>query len=600
MSSSAIPARKTPGPLTRAEFVQQAAAIQATPDPALTPIKVAILSTFTVDLMKPCLIVEGAAQGFLLDLWLGPFGQIEQQVFDPGSLFYQADPQSVLLLARLEDWAPEVACRFVSLPAEALAEAKTRLISRFQQVLEQIRQKTQATVLVANFPALPWLAAGLADPSLPTSQTSFIQQLNEALAEVCARLPGTAILDAARVAAEVGLRHWSDERMTYLAKAPLSLDAMASLSAAFARRLRSLAVTPKKCLVLDLDNTLWGEVLGEAGLDGIALGPDYPGNVFVDFHKRVLALRDCGVLLAVASKNNAQDAIQALDQHPASLLRSEHFSAFEAHWEDKATSLRRIARSLNIGTDALVFFDDNPTEREWVRSQLPEVTVIEVPASPLGYAKALAECRCFDFAGLVQEDLQRAGLYQKESQRQEMQAQTASLEDFLAGLEMKITAGPADEAVLPRIVQLLGKTNQFNLTTRRHSAADLQALLDAGSQILWFRVQDKFGDNGVVGVLIASPIGTGGGWYLDSFLMSCRVIGRQVETAMLAILEKLLASQGATTLTADFFPTAKNQPAVNFLADHGFESNGSQWILSLAKPRPLPDCLQPEGPFTQL
>lgn len=600
MSSTVTPARKPSAALTRTEFVQQSQAILAEADPHLMKKSIAVLSTFTVDLMKPCLVVEGAAQGFLLDLWLAPFGQIEQQACDPSSLLYQAQPDVVLILPRIEDWVPEAGYHFISLSAEDLEAVKTRAISRLTQVLEEIRSRTQATVLMANFAPLPWLAAGTADSTLAVSQTSFIQSLNDALAAVIARIPGTAILDAARAAAEVGMRHWNDERMTYLAKAPLSLEAMSALAAAFARRLRSLTVTPKKCLVLDLDNTLWGGVLGEAGLDGIALGPDYPGNVFVDFHKRILALRDAGVLLAVASKNNEVDAVQALDQHPASLLRRQHFSAFEAHWEDKATSLRRIASQLNIGTDSLVFFDDNPTEREWVRGQLPEVTVIEAPASPLGYAKALAECGCFDFAALVKEDLLRAGLYQQEALRKEMHTQATSLDDFLAGLEMKITAGLAEETVLPRIVQLLGKTNQFNLTTRRHSAADLQAMMDGGAQVLWFRVQDKFGDNGVVGILIATPSDEGRTWYLDTFLMSCRVIGRKVETAMLAILEKLLISKGGLSLTADFFPTAKNQPAALFLPDHGFENNGKQWILPLAKPRPLPDCLPLEGIFTQL
>lgn len=581
--------------MTRAEYVQRAAAITAEPDPNLKKVSLAVLSTFTLDLMKPCLIVEGATRGFLFDLWLAPFGQVEQQAFDPDSLLYQTKPDQILIFARIEDWAPEVVFRFVSLLSSDLAALRETIISRLARILDEISQRTQASILVANFPTVSWLAAGAADTTLKTSQTSFIQSLNDALAESCSRLPGVAVFDAARIAAEVGMRHWLDERMAFLAKAPLSLEAMSALSAAFAKRIRSLTVTPKKCLVLDLDNTLWGGVLGEAGQDGIALGPDYPGNVFVDFQQHILALRDCGILLAVASKNNEADAVQALDQHPSCLLRRKHFSAFEAHWEDKATSLRRIAATLNIGTDALVFFDDNPTEREWVRSQMPEVTVIEVPGSPLGYVQALANCGCFDLPALVQEDLKRAELYELDSLRRDLRAQATSLDDFLAGLEMVITVGYADEAALPRVAQLLGKTNQFNLTTRRHSITELQAMIATGTQILWFRVQDKFGDNGLVGVLIAKPSGNPTEWHLDSFLMSCRVIGRRVETAMLAILEKLLLSKNATNLTAEFIPTAKNQPAAQFLPEHGFQREGDHWILALATPRVLPDYLRLEG-----
>ncbi len=588
--------RKPDTKMTRAEFVQQAAAIMAEADPGLRPLNLAILSTFTVDLMRPCLVVEGAAQGFRLDLWVAPFGQIEQQAFDAGSLLYQAKRDILLILPRIEDWLPEVVHGFAGMSPAGLAAAKETAVSRLAQVLEEVGRRTGAHLLLANFAPASWLAAGTADSSLACSQSSFIQSLNDALAGICARVPGACILDVARVATEVGLRHWTDERMAFLAKAPLSLEAMGALATAFARRLRSLTTTPKKCLVLDLDNTLWGGVLGEAGLEGIALGPDYPGNVFLEFQQRILALRDCGVLLAVASKNNEIDALAALDQHPSGLLRRHHFAALEIHWEDKATSLRRIAATLNIGIDALVFFDDNPSEREWVRAQLPEVTVIEAPPSPLGYARALADCGGFDFPRLVAEDARRADYYQQDTLRRELHTQATSLEEFLTGLGMTITAGNTDEAALPRIVQLLGKTNQFNLTTRRHTSADLQSMIAAGAQVLWFRVQDKFGDNGLVGIAIAVPSQEPGLWHLDSFLLSCRVIGRQVETAMLAVLEKVLHGREATALTAEFIPTAKNAPAAQFLPGHGFqEVPGGPWILPLAKPRTLPDYFRLEG-----
>lgn len=575
--------------------MQRAAVITAAPPDGLKTIRLAILSTFTVDLMKPCLVVEGATRGLLLDLWLAPFGQIEQQAFDPNSLLYQEPRDMVLILPRLEDLIPELIYRFVSHSSEQLAAALENLVGRLKKAVARIREQTGSTVIISNFTAPSWLAAGTVEGSLTFSQSSFIQSLNNALAAACAAIPGTVLFDAARVAVEVGLSRWTDERMTFLAKAPLSLEAMSAFSAAFAKRLCSLHVTPKKCLVLDLDNTLWGGVLGEAGIDGIALGPDYPGNVFVDFQQRILALRDCGILLAVASKNNEADAIQALDQHPACLLHRKDFSAFQVHWEDKATSLRRIAQTLNIGIDALVFFDDNPTERAWIREQMPEVTVIDVPASPLGYAKALAECGCFDLPALVAEDLKRAEVYQQEAVRQEALTQAGSLDDFLKGLDMSLTVGQVDGSTLPRAVQLLGKTNQFNLTTRRHDLQQVQTMLAGGAVALWFRVQDKFGDNGLVGILIAIPGSDTVTWHLDSFLMSCRVIGRRVETAMLAVLEQMLIAQGGKTLTAEFIPTAKNLPAARFLPDHGFNQEGNQWILPLAGARVLPECFRLEG-----
>lgn len=344
---------------------------------------------------------------------------------------------------------------------------------------------------------------------------------------------------------------------------------MSKVAKASARRLHAWFSTPSKCLVLDMDNTLWGGVLGEAGIDGIALGPDYPGNVFVDFQKRILALRDTGILLAAASKNNAADVEDVLTNHPSCLLKREHFSAFEVHWEDKATSLRRIATSLNIGLDSLVFFDDNPAERAWVKEQLPEVTVLDVSTNILSYSSTLADCGCFDLTSLTTEDLSRSQLYAEDLQRRELQTHTGSLEDFLRGLDMTLTFGQADEQTLPRIVQLLGKTNQFNLTTRRHNAADLKAMLHAGGIILWAKLRDRFGDNGLIAVGIVLPEDAAT-WRLDSFLMSCRVIGRGVETALLAALVQSAKNRGAQSLIGEFIATQKNQVIADFLPNNGF------------------------------
>ncbi|MFZ4596352.1 MAG: HAD-IIIC family phosphatase, partial [Verrucomicrobiaceae bacterium] len=327
---------------------------------------------------------------------------------------------------------------------------------------------------------------------------------------------------------------------------------------------------------------------------GIQLGPDYPGSVFVDFQRRVLALRDRGILLAAASKNDVASVEQVLNDHSSSVLKREHFAAFEVHYEDKASSLRNIAKSLSIGTDSLVFFDDNPVEREWVSQQLPEVTVIEVPSSPMGYGPALEDCGCFDALVLTREDRQRAELYRQESARSMWRSSSSTVEDFLRGLDMKLTIGAIDAATLPRVAQLLAKTNQFNVTTRRHSPAQIQAMLDAGGVGLWARVEDRFGDSGLVAAALAVPDASIG-WRLDTFLMSCRVIGRQVESALLAVLEGLLRKRGGQVLLGEFIPTSKNLPAVEFFAKHGFtaaENGGNRWLRPLDEPRPVPDCFQ--------
>ena len=582
--------------LTRADYVRLAREIEAAL-PVDGQRTVAVLASFTADFLKPYLTVETARRQLPISFWLAPYGQIEQQALDSGSAVFAQKPDAVLILPRLEDLDPDLPSRFLGLEAGQLQEAASQLLARMRAVVESIRAHSNARILLGNFPSPAWCAAGFADVSLECSQSSWVRKLNDSLAALCRSVPNALVLDVDRVASEVGLSRWRDERLEFLARAPLSVDAMSALARYTARRLRSCFVPAAKCLVLDLDNTLWGGVLGEAGIDGIQLGPDYPGNVFLDFQRRVLALRSAGILLAVASKNNAADVEQVLDQHPACLVKRPHFAAFEVHWEDKATSLRRIATTLNIGIDSLVFFDDNPAERAWVRDQLPQVTVLEVPAAPLGYARVLEECGCFDQPALTREDRQRAVLYAQDAQRAVLQSQAGSLTDFLAGLDMTLTLGEVDEAALPRVEQLLAKTNQYNLTTRRHGAAELRAMLDQGAIALWARLKDRFGDNGLIAVAIAVP-GHDAEWRLDTFLMSCRVIGRGVETALLAAIERLARARGGTTMLAEYLPTAKNQPAATLLPVHGYcalPDSSTQWRADLSIDRPLPACFKFEG-----
>ncbi len=584
MPAPEIPA--LPAAITRADYLRLARELEAVADRPRRSL--AVLATFTTDFLKPCLEVEAERRQLSVEAWLAPYGQIEQQVVDAGSELYSRQHDAVLVLARLEDWLPDLGPRFVSHTPAALEEVRTGLRERWTSLLQALRSRTSAKVLVGSFVPPLWCATGLADVSLAPSQASFVQLLNDDLAAVCATLPDVQVLDVARVACETGLDRWRDERLEYLARAPWSAEASIAVARATARRMRPWFIAPKKCLVLDMDNTLWGGVLGEAGHDGIALGLDYPGNVFMDFQRRILALHDCGILLAAASKNNAADVEAVLENHSFSLLKRRHFAAFEVHWEDKATSLRRIASTLNIGLDSLVFFDDNPVERQWVREQLPMVTVLEVPTTPLGYVRTLADSACFDLPALTSEDRKRAALYQEDAGRKELQQQAGSIEDFLRGLQMTLSIGHVDEATLPRVAQLLGKTNQFNLTNRRHGAAELQRMAEDGALVLWARVKDRFGDNGLIAAAVLVPEAAET-WRLDTFLMSCRVIGRGVETALLAVMEKLLHDRGARLLIGEYLATPKNQPAADFLSRHGFNPEGDVWHLSLEHPRPLPD-----------
>ena len=321
---------------------------------------------------------------------------------------------------------------------------------------------------------------------------------------------------------------------------------------------RALALKRKKCLVLDLDNSLWGGVLGEDGIDGIQVDGDYPGKAYHYWQEGLKELERNGVILAICSKNNQTDveALFAAREMPLSL---KDFACMRINWNDKATNIREIAQELNIGLDSMVFVDDNPTERELIRQQLPMVSVPEWPGQPyelpLFYTRLVNEY--FSVYTLTDEDKQKTEQYRQNANRAQAQAQFTDMEDFLRSLEMKLTIAPATDITIPRIAQMTQKTNQFNLTTKRYTESDIRLLLDNGAQIWTLAVADRFGDNGITGLMILKP---DNGWNIDTLLMSCRVLGKGIEEAF----SKTVISRYKGALAAQYIPTAKNGQVADF------------------------------------
>jgi FkbH-like protein len=342
----------------------------------------------------------------------------------------------------------------------------------------------------------------------------------------------------------------------------------------------------KKCIVLDLDNTLWGGIIGEDGIEGIKLGNTAPGIEYLDFQRSLLGLYNRGIILAICSKNNYDDAIKVFQEHPFQILKEEHFAAMRINWQNKATNIAELAKEINIGLDSIVFFDDNPVERSIVSQAHPEVLVVDMPKNPRLYRETLENLEVFDVLSLTKEDMARGEMYAGKRKRAELETSMESIEDFLRTLEMKVRIKPVDDFDTPRVVQLIGKTNQFNLTTRRYTDAEVQKFREGDSSIVYsMAVTDKFGDEGVVGVVIVKQKNED--WWIDTFLMSCRVIGRSVETAMLAKIVKDARAQGASRIIGEYIPTKKNPPAAKVYEDHGFgmstetDEGGTRWTLNL-------------------
>lgn len=580
---------------TPSSYLQAAHRINAEDLEELRQVNVAVLSTFTSDLLEPYLVVEAAAKGIKAQPFFGPWNQLDQQVFDDASSLYRFDPEIVLIAGRIEELAPSLIDGFVSLSATRVDQELENIQERLSSLVEGLRARTTAKVLVFNFapPTIP--AAGMADSALEPSQASVIQRANDQVAAVCREVSGTYVFDYARAVSEFGITNWYSPKLWHLGRIPFGGPAQVEIAKHLARYLKALCYPPCKCLVLDCDDTLWGGILGEEGLGGIALSEEYPGNVYKDFQRKLLSLKHRGVLLAIASKNNEEDVLEVFEKHTDSVLKLDDFAAIQIHWNDKATSLSNIAKELEIGTDALAFFDDNPVERDWVRTQIPEVTVIEVPESPLEYVRALDESAAFDQLFISEEDRIRPRMYQEQISRKQFQGQSVSVDEFLEQLDMTATIGSLDANTMPRVAQLLAKTNQFNLTTRRHTASELQVMIDAGAVALWLRVSDRFGDNGLVGVAIAAPRESES-WIIDTFLMSCRVMGRKVETALLSILSRFVQERGGRTLLGEYIPTTKNNMVSELYPSHNFQAEDGHpglwtWDLSTGE-IPWPKVIQ--------
>ncbi|MCD8298493.1 MAG: HAD-IIIC family phosphatase [Opitutae bacterium] len=355
----------------------------------------------------------------------------------------------------------------------------------------------------------------------------------------------------------------------------------------------SVPAVRKKCLVLDLDDTLYGGVVGEDGVGGIALGGDYPGNAFAFFQKKISELADAGIILAIASKNNEADVAELFDKRRDMPLGLEKFSAKKIDWRDKATQLREIATELNIGTDTLVFIDNSPAERAWINAALPEVATPEFPKNPFALPEFFASLldKYFRTEALTREDTEKTAQYATNAARQRFAQNYASLAEYLAALKIELTIVVNDATTYPRLAQLSQKTNQFNLANRRLTLADIEAATIAGARIYALSVRDIFGDNGICGAAIVRHHNGDcrNGGEIAEFALSCRVLGRGIEKAFLAEILRREQQRGAKKIFAEFVATKKNLPAKNFYAENGFsEIETNKFALDISSLSQIP------------
>ncbi|MFL5733181.1 MAG: HAD-IIIC family phosphatase [Chloroflexia bacterium] len=569
-------------------------------DGQLRPARVALLSSFTINSLVPYLQVEAARYGFGADMYVGPYNSVRQELLNPSSGCVTHHPDVVFVAQQLSEASPALVEDYLALDTAAVEQSMQGVVTDLVTALKEFRKLSDAVVVVHNFALPQYPLLGIYEPMAQGSQTETIRRLNALLVEEVKAVPGVYVLDYDRLCASVGYRDWQDDKMWYLGHAPLSALALPVLARAQAAYVQAIVGKPRKCLVLDLDNTLWGGVVGEDGVAGVKLGHTYPGSAYRRVQQALLQLYRQGVLLAINSKNNQADVDEIFRSHPDMVLKPEHFASSRINWQTKPENMLEIAAELNIGVDSLVFFDDNPVERAAMRQALPQVLTLDVPSDPMKYAQALLESRAFDKLSLTDEDRRRGQMYREQAERQRLETSAGSLEGFYRDLQMAVSIQPVDDFALPRVVDLIHKTNQFNLTTRRHPASKVSEMAaDPHYGVFSLQVADRFGDNGIVGVGIVQVEGESAN--LDSMLLSCRVIGRTVETAFLHRMVTWAREQGATEVRGEFLPTAKNAPAQGFFAQHGFtqvsaDETGSKWRLDLSNlPFEWPEYIKDEG-----
>lgn len=522
-------------------------------------VRVLLLGQFTTSWLAPVLTAVAWGDGCFADVREGGYDTVLQTLM---TLEEGADHFDVVILL---PWNQRL------IGSSHKADAFDDELGFWRKVWELAIERTRARILQVGY---DWVTPGPLGHHLSGAfrgDVGRIRRINEALRGA---LPhGAFFVDLEQVSGALGRERFYDRRHYFWTKQPFSEVGLQRLAAHLWAGIRALMTGPKKVLVVDLDNTLWGGVVAETGPLGIALGESPDGEAYREFQGHLKGLSDRGVLLAICSKNNPDDALAPFQQNPQMLLSLGDFACVEANWEPKTVGLRRIAETLNLGLDSFVFFDDNPAEQEQVRQVLPEVSVVEVPADPSEYVTALQSGLWFEVAELSAADAQRPAQYQQEKSRRALQETAASMSDYLLSLDMEGCVKPIGEAEIQRVFQLIGKTNQFNLTTRRHSLEDLRRLLcqpDSIHRVLFLR--DKFGDHGLTSVLLAVPaIGEfGKALRIDTWLMSCRVIGRTAEQFFFNDLIAAARELGYQWLEGEYVPTRKNALVADLLDRLGF------------------------------
>jgi len=551
-------------------------------------LKVAILSSITIEPIISILHVKCCEQKINAEFFLGDYNIIDQYILDYDGELYRFKPDVLIIFLRAEERCPKLLNHYIELSKNEIEIQIQETIKEINNLLMIFKEKSNAKVILHNFEYPAYPVFGVYDSQILNGQKDNFEKLNHQLIEISHNFKDCFILDYELLISKYGKNNWFDSKLWYTSKGPISRIGFEALSNYYIRYFIPILGLTKKCIVVDLDNTLWGGIIGEDGIDGIIIGDSPKGSAYLDFQVELKKLYHKGIILAINSKNNQSDVMEVFEKKQNMKLKKENFACIKINWDDKAKNMFAISNELNIGLDSFVFFDDSPIERELIKQKIPDIKVIDIPENPFNYAQILRDLPDFEIISISEEDLKRGEMYYAQCQRKQLGESCGSLEDFYKSLQMKVKIFEDDNNVISRISQLTQKTNQFNLTTRRYSENEIANFITSSDYHVYsLSLFDKFGDNGLVGVVIVSNKNAHE-WIIDEFLLSCRVIGRTVETAFFSYLIEKAKKSGIRKIIGEYIPTKKNACVRDLYKSYNFkfvkeENNITTWELFMTE-----------------
>ena len=556
-------------------------------------LKVAILSSFTLNGLDETIHVKCSELGIRYQSFVAGYNQYNQELLKPNSDFYNFSPDITFLILDIRSFLGDSFHNFYNLSYRDRKSLTQKKISELKNLIEFFENNSNSKLIISNFNIPYYSPNGILELKSKFGFYEMIDEINNSLRDISKTHNLIYIFDFIRFVSKFGEKNIFDYRQFHLGNIQITLSFIPSFADQLMSFIKPMFSFNRKCIVLDLDNTLWGGIIGEDGFNGIELGHTPNGKAFVEFQKELLSLWNQGIILAINSKNNFDDAMEVIKKHPDMILKENNFASIHINWNDKAENLKNIADEINIGLNSMIFCDDDKLNQERIKREFPEVLTLDLSNDPSQFVPILKDLNDFNVLQRTNEDKERGKMYSQQKERHNLERNISNLDDFLKELDIKVKIKKSNDFLIPRISQLTLKTNQFNLTTKRYQEEEIRNLSNnANFSVGCAQVLDKFGDNGITGVYIVKK--NPNFWFIDTFLLSCRIMGRGIENAILSQILNDAKTNGVKEIKAQFIATQKNKPAENFLSNNGFMKQDEFWVYKLNNDIKSPNHLKVE------